>query len=349
MHNRSIKIFSVPCTYEDKDIPFLVKSGVKEVYGSFGNKFLPSARPSSHLKCPKISLLKKYIEKLHRHKIQFSYIMNAPVKPDTIKLKRTIKTLQELKIDTIVITNQDVIKKVKKIWPDVNIKASAVARINTISKAEKLRKNGVREIILDPSLNYNKSIIRKFIKKGCTPTLIVNECCINGCPYRDEHYKAMTKNKTDIFLVRCNAYKLLHTEEYNKATWIPPEKIEEYKQLGVENFKIAGRDFSSEWIRDAIRAYSTGKYNNIYEILTGGKINPKKLSKTANLVPKPIAYISVKLLSTVISQPQIKILSLLNYKEFDSLINYIYNSKKKKNLKPALQKVLKSSEKELSR
>jgi len=58
--------------------------------------------------------------------------------------------------------------------------------------------------------------------------------------------------------------------EVIKARWVRPEDLSHYEEIGIENFKIAGRRMSTDWIIRSLKAFSNRKYDgNLVDIIDG--------------------------------------------------------------------------------
>jgi hypothetical protein len=55
-----------------------------------------------------------------------------------------------------------------------------------------------------------------------------------------------------------------------KCRWIRPEDLSIYEEIGITDFKIAGRRMTSDWIINSVKAFSSRKYDgNLIDIIQG--------------------------------------------------------------------------------
>jgi len=348
--------FSVPATYNIKDVPFLLDNNVKDIYGSFGNMFLYSVKIKNELRKVKLKEIKSYVNLLHKKGITFSFTFNIPkynLEAEAYnKFRKDILKIKKLGVDYMVIADINAIKPIRKIWPDVKFKISCVSRIKRIKEADAFYKLGIKEIILDPSVNKKINLLKSFVKEGYNITLLVNECCINNCPKRDKHYKYVSNKKKgeDIFQIWCASYKLLNQDEYYRSCWIRPEELIKYEKIGITSFKLSGRDFKDKWVKETIKAYNTKRYKDIGKILTGYYFNKDLKGYKFNIVrvlPNSVLWVFIKIFSVISTRKDLKILSTLNFFEFVQIINFLKKPSRNigSELKIALEKVNKEAQK----
>src|SRR5262249_25621999 len=102
--------------------------------------------------------------------------------------------------------------------------------------------------------------------------LLLNESCLHGCRTRTAHYARLAQAKigyVEGFQQNCNIPKYLNPSLLLSARWIRPEDVERYRELGIRRFKIAGREMSTPWLNNVVRAYLSGRYSgNLIDLLT---------------------------------------------------------------------------------
>lgn len=123
--------------------------------------------------------------------------------------------------------------------------SSCTKNINEIKKINKISKKEL--IVLDFKLN-NTSIIKK-LRYPENIEIIVNEQCMGMCPFREMHYSMIAKKNMFIsdkdfnFNPMCKNKKGSYHELIGKQPhYVSKKLIEEYYKLGINKFKIVGRD-----------------------------------------------------------------------------------------------------------
>ncbi len=154
-----------------------------------------------------------------------------------------------LRINTFqngVTYNKKNIKKfIKRKYPGYYFVSSCTRNIKDIKQVNKISKKEL--IVLDFKLN-NTSDIGK-IKYPHNIEMVVNEQCMARCPFREIHYSMMAKNN---LFIAGNKFSLNPLCERKKGTYesaikkqshyISRQRAKEYAELGINKFKIVGRD-----------------------------------------------------------------------------------------------------------
>ena len=304
---------SVPAMFDDDYLEKLHElnlnssnnSYISEVYGSFPGAPVGTIRPSKTL--PEISLekVKNYIKLCNKYNITFNYIMNSTVldgseysKEERKKILDFIDELVEYGLKRITITIPFLIKLVKRYFPNLHITASICAEVDSVKRALDFEELGVDCIVLAKDVNRDFNLIEQINKNFSGEIkLLATTPCIFKCSdlfyhmnlssIRDNDLQYSFKVKGDFIshtAVRCQRRRLEHLEEYIKSPWIRPEDMRFYSNIGVNNFKIDGRDKSIEYNLDVITAYMNNKFdgNLLYLMQNYYPKNSSEMSMLSN-------------------------------------------------------------------
>ncbi|MFX1311968.1 MAG: U32 family peptidase [Promethearchaeota archaeon] len=311
--------FCVATNWDFGLIDKLASYPVTDVYGVADHTIVGGGRPSFLL--PKISeeKISEYIKRVHEKNMEFSYLLNAPcmnnMEYDTQYHKELLKYLQwisDIGTDNVIVTSPFLIQLINKQFPNLKIRVSTIAHVNSVNRAKFYEMMGVSEITPDVMINRDfKTLakIRKAVK--CKIVLLLTDGCLYQCPFRYYHYNILghasqshqqfERNYIDTCILNCSVIKFSNPTEVLKARWVRPEDLSHYEAIGIDNFKIAGRRMSTEWIIRAINAFSSQKYDgNLIDIIQGfsmsfGGLEQKdpniKLTKTIGKEFKSKLYI----------------------------------------------------------
>lgn len=323
--------FSVPATYKIRHIPFLKANGVVEVYGSIGNRFFRSVRDTSELRRPKIGNVKRYIDRLHRNGIKFSFVMNSPVfeEFERVEFGKSLKKLKSIGVDNVIVADFSIIPEVLRVFDKDSVMISVVSEISRLNDIKSIEKYGIKRIALDPSINKNIRLISSFMRRKIKPTLLVNEGCQKGCPYRNNHYSCISSPefKGDLFRLWCICNK---DTSGVSGTWILPEELISYDMLDGIVFKISGRDYPDSWILGAIKAYSDARPSELSKFLTGSSMkrsNP--YVSIFSFFPGFMQKLILHILVLIKGKHDIRVLSSLGAKELSIFVDFLANKRKK--------------------
>lgn len=252
-----------------------------ELFGSFSESVISSARASYLL--PKFSqdLLSKYIKKAHSFNIEFNYLLNPSCLGNIEytssyrkELLNFVGLLITLGVDKITVTIPFLFEFLKKYYPDLKIVASVICAIDSPEKVLFYQDLGANRIILDYSLNRNFYILEKIREKvNIDLELILNDTCILKCPVRNYHYNFIShlkedSNISDPYLERCSLRKLQDLSLLIKSPWIRPEDVREYYNIGINHFKIIGRECEKEDLIRTAEAYLSQSYDgNLIDLI----------------------------------------------------------------------------------
>ncbi len=255
----------------------LQKKPVEEFYGQVKNDVLGGGRSSFNFPSVQKDSLKEAIRKMHDCGTKFNYTINSLCfanKAFDPEMQKTIfchfDFLKSLEVDSVTIANPLVMLFAKENF-DFKICASVVLDIMSLGQVKFYESLGASRIILSKNLNKNY----KKVKEICENTeskihLIVNDPCLQQCPLKSYHnlttsFSSMktndSKNYFSFCTLMCRKRMLENPEEIAKSSWIRPEDLNIYRKAGVDSFKLVDRKESTPWIKRAIKAYSSEKYD----------------------------------------------------------------------------------------
>lgn len=205
--NGGRELFGIMCESECKEVINLYKKYNVSYRYTFTNKFIE-----------KRDLYDRYCNMLVR-----TMIHNTGVTYNQKRIKKYIK------------------KKNKKVYfiSSCTRNIKDIGTINKISKKELL--------VLDFKLNNTRMIGK--LKHPENIELVVNEQCMACCPFREIHYTTMAKKNMFIedskFSLNPMCERKMGTYESaikKQPHYVSKEMIEDYAELGINKFKLVGRD-----------------------------------------------------------------------------------------------------------
>ncbi|MHA1714704.1 MAG: U32 family peptidase, partial [Promethearchaeota archaeon] len=278
---------SVGFNWDPKLLEQLSEFPVHDVFCALPNTPMGGGRPGFML--PEASegmSLKDYVEMAHSSGIKFTYLLNAPCLNNLEFDERIhneflafLEDLNKANVDFLTISIPYFIELVREQFPAFKIKSSVIQQINSIRRAQLFEELGTSVMNPDYMINRDFKLLKqmKSALKG-ELMLLVNDLCMYQCPFRYYHYNMIghaSQNTNplgnfyiDYCATRCTLLKFGNPSELLRARWIRPEDIKEYQALGIEYFKISGRNLSTSWLLRAVKAYTEQKYDgNLLDIL----------------------------------------------------------------------------------
>ena len=221
---------------------------------------------------------KPLIEYSLNNGFEFIYLLNSPkiynpendnFKKQLEKLDRLINNLKSTGCNKVRICNPQLMEFINQEYPGVE-----------------MYKN-IKEFVPSWNLNKNFSFLKNIKKRFpyIKIELMVNEGCVPACPLRTSHNIFITnllnKNLNSIFSGQFYLSKCTNLMNKNipwylcNSNIIYPWEIKEYLKIGINNFKLVGRN-SPE--------FNTGKYLNYYKYYLKG------IDDIKNIINIPIKY-----------------------------------------------------------
>ena len=299
--------FSVPMPENTDDIKSLFeinnkveKSCIKSLYYALNCACIDNTGfEQLRTKNNSIEGLDKYLKLIEYTKelgFDFIYLLISPkpilyeskyTKYQFEKLDRLINKLKAIGCNKYRVGNVHLIDYLQQNYPDLELYASTSFEYQTIKQYSTFLElyPCIKEIVPAVDLNKNFKFLKNFRKMfpDVTIELMVNEGCLYSCPLRYQHntslpYWIETKHEinkqfnVNYFINKCNNYflennKFFHIFNHNI---IYPWEIEEYVNIGINNFKLVGRNNSNNIKKKYIDYYlfyleGIDNYKNIEE------------------------------------------------------------------------------------
>lgn len=308
-------MFSESYLYELNDINKKSKNvKIYETYGSIPNFLLGSIRPSNTIKNIDETFLLNYIKKSNEFGIGFNYTMNSTVLGNfefDSSLKNEllifIEKLSNAGLSKITVSVPYLIKFIHKHFPSLHIVASICMNINSVQELNAVEKMGAKSVVLPKDMNREISLLKKMIKnKGNLDLkLLCTTPCVSKCPDLNYHMNIsscqdniISSNKQNLTIpeaaLNCQIKRLSSPVEFIKSPWIRPEDLKIYQDLGINYFKLDGRDKPEKYLLEVIKAYVNENFDGNLLFLIQGSY-PKNKLELNNLITKNSFKIGVYL------------------------------------------------------
>ncbi len=277
---------TVATNWDPELITELAKYPVRDVYGVASHSLIGGGRPSILLNEVSNEDIAEYINHVHKHKMEFSYLLNAPCmnnmeynKEYHRKLIEYFQWLSDLKVDNLIVSIPFLLQLIKEQFPKFRVRVSTIAHVNSVNRAKLFEMLGADEITPDVMINRDFKTLKRMKKAvKCDINILLTDGCLYQCPYRYYHYNILGHSSQsdrdryyiDTCILNCSVIKFSNPTEVIKARWVRPEDLSHYEAINIHNFKIAGRRMNSQWILRAVKAFSERKYEgNLVDIIQG--------------------------------------------------------------------------------
>ncbi|MGK5094635.1 U32 family peptidase [Deltaproteobacteria bacterium TL4] len=330
---------SVAYNFEKEIIPQLAHfEEVHEIYAKLDQDYFGGGRSSYTLPHVSKNRLKRSIKEAHQHGLTFNYLINGATlngieqtRQGQKKIRQFLEYLTQLKVDSLTITSPYLLRLVKTQYPHFKIRVSAFAMVDSLDKALQWEDLGADTICLS-ALACNRDFKKlALLRKAatCELQLIVNASCLLHCSYEPTHMNLLTNSSQkghssqgfclDYCVLHCSSKKLRHPLHYIKSTWIRPEDLKFYEELGYDNYKIVERSISGPLLLKRVKAYVERSFEgNLLEI--AGPVAKIKKQQGASLFQR------AKVFSTLLKPRAANVRSLLLMKNYaDRILFHDYS------------------------
>lgn len=271
--------FSVPLLYTKNEIDFLAelnnnlsKSKIVTFYDSLPDNIdeLSGLEQSRGIN-PSVRTADDFYDAVKYVKskgFNFVYLLNstrsmnkkqAEYPKITKNLNNIIERLRDLDCKSYRVGNTSVIQYLLERYPDVDIRTSTTLGYTSITQYKNLIKTypQISEFCLHYDNNHDFKLLKNLVTSipNVTKEVIVNELCIKGCPFRNSHYSYLYSNFINLcdrehheyFINNCHHIFFENLwETICKSNIIYPWWIKSYEDIGITNFKIAGRGYGQD-------------------------------------------------------------------------------------------------------
>lgn len=278
---------SVPTNFDPELIPRLTAYPVTDVYGKCAADVIGGGRPTGIL--PNVSLknVARHVDICRTNGIRFTYLLNASstgnieyTRAGQRKLDSLVGRLSDAGVRDWTVATPYLLRYLKSRDPSCRVRISVFAQVGDARKAVQWEEMGADSISLD-SLLVNREFDRLAEIRAAVRIrlhLLVNNNCNYGCALSPHHMNTLaaasrTGSATGNLLVdycylHCTLLKLRDSAQYLMADWIRPEDIRKYEEIGYSDFKLAGRNLSTDAIVMRVAAYANRRYDgNLLDIV----------------------------------------------------------------------------------
>lgn len=284
-------MFVVPDLFDEGYLTSLVHLNkdahfhVSECYGAIshdlfvGNIRHPETVPKFFLK-----ELEPHINALHANGFRFNYVANSIL--DNVRancrnfdiVKVFLERLLGAGVDAITLSIPYYIEYIRKQFPEICIVVSVCSRIDNVSVLERYADLGINRVVFPKELNRSPKALSKLVayckKLNIQTELLCNSPCLLSCPSEIVHAAATSSlyHKSPIKACPCVDFcwsiRVSQPCEWIKQPIIRPEDIRSFVDMGIDLFKLDGRNQRKAYMLRVIRAYLGEKWKGNLLFLT---------------------------------------------------------------------------------
>ena len=279
--------YSIAANWDLKLLDRLEGTSVEGLYGQMWGDPLGGGRMALFI--PKVGKeeVAHFISEARKKELKFNYLINGTCLDNLEFTKKAYRNIVE-HIEWIASTGADMVtvtlpflaEIVKREFPHLKVAVSSFARVQNVHLARLWKEMGADKIILPESISRDFRSLR-LIREAvdCELELIANHCCLFQC-FLDLHHRNMVSHGSqadhdcggfapDYCKLACQRLKILKPVELIKSTWIRPEDVFHYEEIGIDCLKLVERLRGTESLLRIVHAYEKRRYDgNLVELLT---------------------------------------------------------------------------------
>jgi len=279
--------YSIAANWDFSLLDKLKGTPVESLYGQIWGDPLGGGRMALFI--PKVGKqeVASFIGEAKKKGLGFNYLINGTCFDNMEFTKKAYRGIVEhiewiasTGADMVTVTLPFLIEIVKRESPHLKVAASSFARVQNVHLARIWEEMRADKIILPESIGRDFRSLR-LIREAvdCELELIANHCCLFQC-FLDLHHRNMVSHGSqadhpcggfapDYCKLACQRLKILKPVELIKSTWIRPEDVSHYEEIGIDCLKLVERFRGTESLLQIVHAYEKRNYNgNLVELLT---------------------------------------------------------------------------------
>ncbi|MDD5356499.1 MAG: U32 family peptidase, partial [Candidatus Omnitrophica bacterium] len=186
---------SIPTNWDNSLIDRVGTAPIRDFFGKLPSDYFGGGRPSLYIPSVRKRSLRKHIEVIHRHGYKFNYLLNASCldnaefsRAGQYRMHKFVDWLLNNGIDGVTVSIPYLVNWIKHNYPSLEIKASIIANIDSLSKAKQWESRGADSIVLELDCNRDFALLANIVKNiKCTISLVVNLACLRSCALSQYH------------------------------------------------------------------------------------------------------------------------------------------------------------------
>jgi len=257
---------------------------VADLYATSAKSVVGGGRPYRNL--PRVSRteMETHIRRVRDSGRSFSFLLNAPTMggrefvPEVAgSVMETAAWAVDAGANYLTVAIPYLIELLKSRFPDVKVKASYNAKVNSVQLAKSFAGLGADMICVEQSIHRNFPLLEAIAAGVPTPIQVICTVdCLAGCPNMAAMYHMnntcilssdrkqvgrFNRHSVSYCIAWCHLMKLLDPERIIKGGFIRPEDLHYYEAVGINQFKLDTRVLTTDHIIDRVSAYTSRRYD----------------------------------------------------------------------------------------
>jgi collagenase-like PrtC family protease len=265
----------VPAIFNTDFLDTVAGYPISHLYGSVAGDV--GLRANQWLPQPKADDFAQYVDYARRKGVAFFYCLNVAclgnrefTSEGQRWLVERLGWLADIGVEGVVLSNPYFVAFAHRRFPHLRIAVSTSAAIDSVDKAQFFEGQGADTLYLPEYINRDFPLLAQIRKRVRTKlVLLANVGCLLHCPIRQYHINLVSHSNeslelgtyVDYPLMWCTQEKAREPALMLKSPWIRPEDQALYEEIGIDEFKLAGREMDRAWVERGTEAYARRRYD----------------------------------------------------------------------------------------
>jgi collagenase-like PrtC family protease len=265
----------VPAVYEESFLDAMAGLPIAHYYGATATD--AGLRANAELPSITDDALAGYVDKARAQGQDFFYCLNVAClgnREFTAEGQRWLVErlgwIADVGCRGVILSNPYLVAFAKKRFPVLDVAVSSANGIDSVDKVLYFESQGVDLVYLPEYVNRDFPLLRQMRKRTRVRLVpLSNTGCMINCPIRAYHSTITSHAKAslelgayvDYPLLWCTKEKIHDPAQLVKSPLIRPEDLHVYEELGIEEFKLAGREMDRAWNERVTAAYAARRYD----------------------------------------------------------------------------------------
>lgn len=263
-------VFMIPADFKVESVEKFAtlnsnyKIPVAEFYGSLKTSKYGSGRKFFELPETTMNDFKNYVKAINAHGMSFNYVLNLSCNSNheftnngKMDFVVEVQKLVDAGVDHFTIALPSLIDIFDTYFPDVKITLSIICGVDSLSKMKcYCNFKNIDNIYIHEGVYRQPKLMQNLVdiahKHNKKVGIIVNSFCLSECPFRSYHYNfGAHATFGESYIIpeyygsMCALMKIHDKRNVLNAPWVRPEDMMFYMKMGIDRYKISGREMFS--------------------------------------------------------------------------------------------------------
>lgn len=257
-------------------------SNIHEVFMAGSSDYIPTGRQA--LGESFSETIEETTRLVHKDGLRMDVVMNAScmggrhlTDEGLHRYMSYLEILARAGVDAVTLADPYLIEVASRNF-SFDVIVSCISFVDSPEKAIFYEELGADGITVDTSINRDFHVLEAIRDAvSCDIRVLVNEGCLYKCPFRYFDFNVVShtsgpppvpKISFNYYQRKCRSLRVKKPWLVMKANWVRPEDLKAYEEIGIDTFKISGRNQPVNWVIETIKTYKSRDFSgNLIDLL----------------------------------------------------------------------------------